>query len=223
MKKILLFAFAAVAALSCSVDSMNDVWNGSDRGGNRPGEAYMRQITEYLLVDNLQELEQAIYLDSLGRASDRHYAKTGASIRTVGSKWVLRDSERSLAGLEISMTADSTWQLKRNDKYRFPDEKSSNYRTDYTITAKQQPDNLGRSRGHCAWRLTVAATRYEDLGYKAEFSTQPDFLYKGGKLGWWTYCKGLMRMDVTRNGTYVDRCTIEYDGRKSGYIYIRGL
>ena len=228
MKKYLLIAFACIAAFSCSKDYINDVWNGSDSKGNRPGEAYIRQITEYLLVDNLKELEQAIYLDSLNQASDKHYAKTGASIRTIGSKWVLKDNDRGLEGLELSMTADSTWQLKRNADYTFKDSRneSFSYPTSYTITARQQHDSLGRSRGHCAWRLSITGTRnegYKGHGYQAAFQTQPDFLYKGGKLGWWAHCKGVLQMDVTKNGNYVDRCTIEYNGGQHDYIYLRGL
>ncbi|MBO4595202.1 MAG: hypothetical protein J5632_01130 [Bacteroidales bacterium] len=223
MKKFLLIALASIAASSCSRDDMNDVWKGSDSKGGEPGEAYMRQISEYLIVDNLLELEQAIYLDSLGQASDNRYAKTGASIRTVGSKWVLRNDQRGLTGMEITMTADSTWQMKRNNRYLFPDDRTASYKTDYTITAKQQHDTLGRSRGHCAWNVTLTATRTEDQSYKAEFNTQPDLLFSGGRQGWWARCKGVLQMDVTKNGNYVDRCTIEYNGGQRDYIYLRGL
>ena len=223
MKKIIYFLIVILAAVSCDKSGMNEVWGGSERMSNRPGEVYMRQIAENLLVDNLKELENAIYLDSIGRASDRIYSKTGASIQTVGSKWILKDDD--LEGLEISMVADSTWQLKRNAKYEFENDRDdeSDFRTDYTITAKQHRDTIGRSRGHCAWRITVNGTRYEDMGYKAQFSTQPDFLFCGGKRGYWTSCRGLLQMEVTKNDKPVDRCTIEYFGRKNDYVYLRGF
>ncbi len=214
-----------LAAVSCSKDGQNDVWSGSEEEGNQDGKAYIRQIAEILIVDNLKELEQAIYRDSLGTASDRRYRKTGASIRTVGSKWILKDDDRDLEGLEISMIADSTWQLKRDAKYEFEGswDSEAEFRTAYTITAKQQHDSLGRSSGHCAWRLSVSGSRYENKGYVADFETVPDFLFSGGKLGSWNRCYGILMMDISKDGNPVDLCRIEYFGPRRSYAYLRGL
>ncbi len=225
MKKILFGALLLAAFISCSRDERNDVWEGSDVRGSQPGEAYIRQISEYLIVDNLKELEQAIYRDSLGTATNRRYIKNGESIRTVGSSWILKDDERDLEGLEISMIADSTWHLRFDDEYEFEGRYDSDaeFRTAYTITAKQQHDSLGRSRGHCAWRISIEGTRYENKGYVADFRTAPDFLFKGGVIGSWTSCTGILLMDVSKKGNSVDLCRIEYFGSRRNYVYMRGL
>ena len=216
MKRALFFIILTAAVLAaCTTES----WSGSGRRDNETGRSYFEAIAEDLLTDNIIELEHALYADSLKTAGNK-YKTNGKRLREAGAKWVL-SSKSEFDGLVFLCEKDSVWTLSREGGYRI--RFGSSFHTEYEINAVQLPDKFGRAKNHYAWEVRFQCTRTEERGYKAEIHTPDSLVFSGGTLGDWEKCNGVLLMEVTKYGTHVDGCRLEYFGSPSDCAYLRGL
>ena len=237
MKKTAILTIAAI--LLCSCDLMDSEWGGTYNYGEYAGYEYMICVADNLIVDNLKQMETALYVNSLSDAGSSRFECSG-DLWNAGSKWTVTKKGGSLEGLHISRAAaDSTWTLSRNGKYAFgysydkysyyndDDDARYEYNTDYEMDVKMLPDTTASARSdHFWWKVTLKkCIRTEEKGYKAELTTKDDapLVYTYGTFCNWNFCDGVLLMKVYKNGDVVDFARLELTGAKSGSQYIHNL
>lgn len=226
MKKISLIVLAVLLLGSCSRDFLgsDNEWSGTYSGSEYAGYEYMMCVADNLIVDNLKQMEIALYVESQGSTSSTRF-KFNGSIWTVGNEWTVAEKNRSLAGLKIKRAAaDSTWTLSRNGKYSF---NGNEFDTDYEMDVRMHPDTSSRaSNDHFWWDVTLKkCNRTEDMGYRSEITTPTGTVleYTYGSMGGWAYCYGVLGMRVFKDEELVDVCRLQLTGNRYNNPYLRNL
>ena len=229
MKKIIIVLLGVLVLASCSKDSD---WSGSHSNGEYAGFEYMLCFADNLIVDNLKQMETALYIDanSTGGTSSR-FERSG-SVWDAGSVWTVTEKGGALKGLHISRAAaDSTWTLSRNGKYsffsysRWNDEDEYAFDTDYSFTVHMLQDTTAHpAADHYWWEVSVnKCERIEDQGYKAVISATSPILYTHGVFCSWEYCFGSLGMQVFKDGEIIDVARLQINGTRNDTSYIRNL
>ena len=236
MKKILFILLGTVAIVSCSL--FDDEWYGSYNYGENAGREYVFCVANDLIVDNLKQIETAVYIDGLGTSSASTRFEHTASLWDAGSVWTVTKKGGNLAGLHITRAAaDSTWILTRKGKYAFgsagysyysDDEDEYSFDTDYEMEVHMLPDTTATpSANHYWWEVNLKkCERVGEMGYKALFNTPAGtpLVYTYGSFGGgWAYCRGVLNMQVYKNGELVDVARLELDGTRNSANYLRNL
>ena len=219
MKKLIFALWAVLCTLSCM--KSEPFW-GSYRSESLV-ERYLADVAKTLPVDHLKAMENALLYDSqkfyLDGSCDALETE-GNSIWTTGETWTLKKDE-VLPGVTVLKTdADSTWTLTWSGDYAlshgtFPTE------TEYTLRMLPSEE---KALFH-DWIITGNATRTENKGYTAKFSTREDglcFEVMGVGNGW-GYCNGVFAMAVLENGEVIDRAFLYFNGGSRDYTFHRGM
>ncbi len=232
MKKMFYILMAAVLMVSCD-KSFYDEWSGTYSYGDMAGYDYMYAVAGSLIVDNIKEMETAIYVEANSPGSRSARFNRVGSIWDAGSRWTVTAKSAVLSGLLIEKAAaDSTWTLTRNGKYPFMagynrDEDGLNYGTSYKMKVKMLKDTSSfASPDHYWWEVSLKeCSRSEDGGYRAEFTT-PDaapLVYSYGSFCSWSRCKGILGMQVFKDEEVIDVARMQFGGGSHDIIYVRGL
>lgn len=230
MKKILFAVLGLlVLATSCKKEmNFYDEWSGTYNRGEYAGFDYMMRIADNLIVDNLKQIETAIYVqnNSTGNTSTR-FERSG-SIWDADCKWVVTRRGGSLTGLEITRAAaDSTWTLKREGKYDLGYGEECDFDTKYEMDVRMMRDTSSRaSADHFWWKVTLKeCTRTEDDGFMAKLVTPAgtplEYLY--GTFCGWSYCYGVLTMQVFKGTEVMDVARLQLNGTRNDSSYIRNL
>lgn len=228
MKKIIFTILAVATLASCQ----RDEWGGSYNHGDLSGRDYMVRIVDQLMVDNLKQLELAIFIDGNSEGTSTRFTIEGP-IWTAGSKWTVNKGENFLYGMVITKTgADSTWTMARSGKYSLgsyyyesdPNYLPRNFETSYEMQARMLADETS-SKDHHNWDLTLKnCVRTEDNGYKAVLYTGGKPLtFSGGSFGGWSACHGILLMEVYKDGKLIDKARLELAGKQDSGSFIRNL
>lgn len=205
MKKITIMVLTALSLLGCSrdYDYINAGLDGNTQYTGAYTRAYLQQIADNLVIQNLQALEAmiALYEDE---------------IWTVGASFVY-ENNLSVRGVTITKdAADSTWTLSRSGTYPI---NGIDFPTDYTINARMAK-GMGTAN-HYDWNLTINGERTEDKGYACTFSCNDPMQYKSSysPYGMWTSIFGKIIMYVTKNGAQIDKAVLEFKGDPNTPFY----
>lgn len=239
MKKTAIMIFAALLLCSCNFDDAE--WGGTYSYGEYAGYEYMISVADNLIVDNLKQMEAALYVNSMTGSTSSRFERSG-ELWSAGAKWTVTKKGGDLEGLHINKAdADSTWTLARNGKYTFGSDydrygyyyddddevEKHSFDTDYEMDVKMLPDTTAYAKSdHFWWKVTLKkCIRTEEKGYRAEFTTKADapLVYTYGTFGNWNSCEGVLLMQVYKYSDVVDVARLELTGAKSGSQYIHNL
>ena len=198
MKKTILsiLAIACLSACSRDYEYIDSGFDGNTIYTGAYTRAYLQQISDNLIIQNLQVLESMIALH-------------GDDIWATGAEFVY-DSGGDISGVTITKAAaDSTWVLSRNGDYPI---NGLGYPTNYIINAKMSV-NKGVVN-HYNWTLTVAGSRSEDKGYACDFSSDGSLEYKSSFSSYstWSSIFGKIVLYVTKDGKLIDKAMLEFTG-----------
>ena len=205
MKKIIILTIAIVGLLSCSRD-YDYIDRGFDGNTSYTGaytRAYIQQISDNLIIQNLQVLEKVIALNA-------------NNIWTPGNQYTY-DNELDIRGVLIKKTdADSTWTLTRSGDYPINGIK---YPTEYAITAKMAPGKVASN--HYNWILTMEGTRTEDKGFGCSFSSDGAIKYNSSYYSYdkWNSIYGTILLFVTKDGKQIDKAMLDFRGDPTNPFY----
>ena len=224
MKKTCLFILiVAVLAAACS---KGDSYDGSLSGGHAssptaysPARAYMLRIADDLVTENLDMLENALYLNRLGTTSGSTGFKTGgADLETPGTSWEVT-REGNLKGLTLTHAAAAdTWILQQKGDYTLG---GDTYATSYTLSAVRKEAFEG-AESHFSWVVTLEGSRTEQQGYSCTFVTYGAISYQAATTSQWR-TSGVLGMTVYKKGTAIDRATLTIKGNNYEAEFRNGL
>lgn len=237
MKKTFCIALAALSLCACTKEYYSsDEWSGSYNYGEYAGRDYMFCIADNLIVDNLKQMETAIFIDAISSETSSRFDTGGRSIWSDGAEWTVTNEDSGvLKGLKLKKAAaDSTWILSRNDKYPFgyynstmsDDQLPNYYVTDYEMEVRMICDAEGKGmEDHYWWAVTLKkCERTEDKGYKSKtYSTGAPIEYLEGSFCSWNLCYGTLMMEVYRDAVLIDKARLQLIGSHSNSSYIRNL
>lgn len=226
MKKIAIILLGILLITSCKKDFFStDEWGGTYDYAEMAGCDYMLCVADNLIVDNLKQMETALFIESQGSTSSTRFVFNG-SIWTVGNEWKVSDKSSLLPGMSIKrVAADSTWTLSRKGKYSFS---GYDFDTDYEMDIRMHPDTSGRATGdHFWWDVTLKkCNRTEDKGYRSEITTPAGSVleYSYGTMGRWAYCYGVLGMKVYKDDELIDVARLQINGgRYNDLSYLHNL
>ena len=205
MKKLFLITLALIGIMSCSRD-YDYIDRGFDGNTSYTGaytRAYIQQISDNLIIQNLQVLEKVIALNA-------------NNIWATGNEYTYYN-ELDIRGVVIRKTdADSTWTLTRSGDYPI---NGVQFPTDYAITAKMSVGYGGSN--HYDWTLTLEGKRTEDNGFACSFSTDGPIKYGSSFSSYnkWNSIRGIILMFVTKNGEQVDKAILDFRGDPNNPFY----
>lgn len=226
MKKIAFIILGVLLLASCKKEFLSsDEWSGTYDYAEMAGCEYMLCVADNLIVDNLKQMETALFIEGQGSTSSTRFVFNG-SIWTVGNEWKVSDKSSLLPGMSIKRTAaDSTWTLTRKGKYSFS---GCEYDTDYEMDIRMHPDTSARAAGdHFWWDVTLKkCNRTEDKGYRSEITTPSGSVleYTYGTMGRWAYCYGVLGMRVYKDDELIDVARLQLNGgRYNDASYLHNL
>ena len=200
-----MFAFAA-----CEMDTPEDAF-GSTTTPDNPVQAYMMNIADDLVCDNLRELETALKVSSEAGLGKYFYTTNGKSLSEDGAEWTV-NREGNLTGLTIKKVAGSkAWDLQYKGKYPFS---GNTYEIVINLTAEQDD---ATATGHQNWKVVLEGSRTEEGEYSCTFSSvDAPVKYKtiGEDNNLWN-AFGYLLMTVFKGETQVDKVVMELAGGKS--------
>ena len=209
MKKVLTVLAFLCLILSCSkyYDYVEGGFNGSGRSGNGSCRTYMLGIVNDLVVDNLQQIENALFI-SERETNSMSFDMGGKALTEEGAVWILKRENSSLSGLKITCKGKDTWLMERSGDYPIL---SSTYPTEYSMTVVR---SKGEIESHYNWDVTLNGKRNEKEGYACSFSSDGPlkFTYVSGSTSNWSSCTGYLMMSVTKNSTLVDEACLILNG-----------
>ena len=230
MKKIIFFLIAAAALSSCEriFDSHRERgdWSGTYNYGDNAGREYMVGVVNNLMVESLKQMELALVIDADDNGTGTRFSADG-DLWTAGSVWTLSGRETYLGGMKITKTAaDSTWTLAREGKFPL----SGGYYggdffdTSFEMEVRMKTDSLA-TKTHHPWEVLLKkCVRTEDEGYKSSIYTKTDPVkFTGGNLGYWNECRGILYMEVFKDGKLIDKARLELEGSQESGSYFRDL
>lgn len=216
-------------AVSCKKDDLfGDAWSGTYDSSEYAGYEYMLRIADNLIVDNLKQIETAIFVQNTSTGNTSTRFNRSGSIWDSDCKWVVTHRGGSLEGLEITRAAaDSTWTLKRDGKYDLGYGEECDFDTKYEMDVRMLRDTSSRaSSDHFWWKVTLKeCTRTEDEGFVAKISTLPGKTidYQYGSFCNWSYCFGVLTMQVFKGEEVMDVARLQLNGTRNSSDYIRNL
>lgn len=224
MKKIAFVILSILALASCDRDFFADEWSGTRDRSEWAGYDYMMCVANNLIVDNLKQLETALFIESQGSSSSTRFVFDG-SLWTVGNEWEVSKKSSVLSGLKLKrVAADSTWTLYRKGLYSF---NGNEFDTDFEMDVRMHPDTSARATGdHFWWDVTLKkCTRTEDKGYRSEITTPTGTVleYTHGNMGSWSFCYGVLGMRVFKDDELVDVTRLQLSGGRYDNSYLRNL
>jgi len=236
MKKTLFFGLAALALASCTKDYYDAEWSGSYNYGEYAGRDYMMCVADNLIVDNLKQMEAAIFIDSISSETSSRFDTGGKSIWAADAEWTVTNEDSGvLEGLKLKKAAaDSTWILTRNGKYPFgyynstmsDDDLPNYYVTDYEMELRIICAAEGKGvEDHYFWAVTLKrCERTEEKGYTSKiYSTGSPIEYSEGNFCSWDLCYGTLMMEVRKDGRLIDKARLQLNGTRGASTYIRNL
>lgn len=236
MKKTIFCIFAALALVSCTREYDKAEWSGSYNYGEYAGREYMMCVADNLIVDNLKQMEAAIFIDSISSETSSRFDTGRKSIWASDAEWTVTNEDSGvLEGLKLKKAAaDSTWTLSRKGKYPFgyynstmSDESLPNfYDTDYEMDVRMICAAEGKGmEDHYFWAVTLKkCERTEDKGYSSKiYSTGAPIEYTEGGFCAWDLCYGTLMMEVYKGGTLIDKARLQLIGTQGASAYIRNL
>ena len=207
---ILAMLAGIIAFAACEMEVPEDAF-GSTTTPNNPVQAYMMNIADDLVCDNLRELESALKASAESGLGKYFYTTNDRPLDQDGAEWTV-NREGNLTGLTIKKVAGSNaWDLEFNGKYPFSGNK---YEIVINLTAEQDDAS---ATGHQNWKVVFDGTRTEENGYKCTFSSvDAPVKYKtiGEDNNLWN-AFGYLLMTVFKGGTQVDKVVMELAGGKS--------
>ena len=216
-------------AVSCKKDDFfGNEWSGTYDSSEYAGYEYMLRIADNLIVDNLKQIETAIFVQNTSTGNTSTRFNRSGSIWDSDCKWVVTHRGGALEGLEITRAAaDSTWTLKREGKYDLGYGDESNFDTKYEMDVRMMRDTSSRaSTDHFWWLVTLKeCTRTENDDYVAKFATLPgkSLEYVYGSFCSWNYCYGVLTMQVFKGTEVLDVARLQLNGVRDVSGYIRNL
>jgi|GEM_PF-506551 hypothetical protein len=239
MKKTIFLFFALLGLSGCAKYFSDSEWSGTYDYGENAGRSYMLTVANNVIVDNLKQMEIALFIDANSSGTSGRFSSTG-DVWTAGSVWTVIEEDTYLSGLKIVKEAeDSTWTLSRKGKYPFgysyrynyydyySGTRPSNYfDTEYKMEVRMLPDHSDyKPADHYPWRVKLTTfSRTEDKGYSSSLYTGANHLdYKGGTLGGWDQCHGVLFMEVYKDKKIIDKARLQLEGSQGSGSYIRNL
>ena len=213
MKKvsIILATLAGIIAFAaCEMENPEDAF-GSTTTPDNPVQAYMMNIADDLVCDNLRELESALKASAESGLGKYFYTTNNKTLDQDGAEWTV-NREGNLTGLTIKkVTGSNAWDMQFKGKYSF-----SGYNYDIVINMTAEQDDA-TATGHQNWKVVIDGSRTEDGGYSCTFSSvDAPVKYKtiGDDNNLWN-AFGYLLMTVFKNDTQVDKVVMELAGGKS--------
>ena len=199
MKKLLIYILTITCLLSCSrdYDYIDRGFDGTSSYTGAYTRAYLQQICDNLIIQNLQALETVLAL-------------YGDQLWTDGVEQKL-DNELAISGVTVRKTsADSTWTLSRSGDYPI---NGINFPTSYTITAKMAPTNVV-TPNHYNWNISLDGNRVEDEGYSCRFASEGTLDYKNASVSYkkWNSIIGKVLLFVDKDGVQIDKAMLQFKG-----------
>lgn len=220
MKKflyILLAAAAIVPAVSCDREDAVEEYDAL--GGYRHSEnvlkEYMLGLADELVTTSLDELEQALAVDTQTGIARYFYDTDGKELTASGSVWTVLREDRYY-GMTITCLADGTaWRLNYTGPLSL---NGYLYDTEFVLTATVADP---AESGHRGWMVTLDGTRTESEGFSCCFCTDGSMEYRALETMdlWGAY--GYLLMDVKEDGVRIDRIILEIRGGKSSASVLR--
>ena len=216
MKKSAIILTILILAVSCS--KSEDAFHGSGRSSSEIGRIYMLGIINDIVVDNLQQMENALFIserDGTGASFD----KGGKALTDDGAVWTLTREGSALKGLTITRQSEDTWLMERKGDYPILDVV---YPTNYKMTVVK---GESQTASHYNWDVTITGDRTEKEGYSCRFSSDGvlKFSYEKGNTSDWDKCQGYLMMSVKKNNEAVDEACLVLDGGQYDAVFRRVL
>lgn len=215
MKKTVIL-LAILLAASCSKNY--DAFSGSGRSTSETGRMYMIGIVNDVVVDNLQQLESALFISERG-ADALSFNTGGKKLTDEGAVWTLTREGSVFNGLKITRTGENSWEMERSGEYPIL---GVIYPTSYKISVVR---GSSKNASHYDWDVSLNGKRTEKEGYACAFSSDGvlSFTYEKGNTADWNSCKGYLMMSVTKNNKAVDEACLVLDGGESEAAFRRLL
>ena len=220
MKKIIILLSLLAGVVSCQkyYEGIDDSFQGSGRSENNTvGRNYMIGIVNDLIVDNLLQMENALFIND--RGGNTISCNTGGkSLTEEGAEWTMTRSNSSLNGLIIKYKGENSWFLERTGDYPILDVE---YPTNYKMTVTKSD---GPNSDHYNWDVVIVGDRIERNGYSCSFYSDGvmKFTYTKGYY-FWNECKGYLMMSVKKNNEAVDDACLVLDGGENEAVFRRVL
>ena len=231
MKKLIVSILAAaLAVVSCTKGTDPDaagVVGGHTDNYNQLGRAYMMDYVDQLFASMLEELEQALDVNSRELVQSAHFAING-SLTKPSVQWAVKAKDSGLCGMTLRCDeADTRWTLSFEGDYLLGQEFYSNiYPTKITLSATRKTQEQASG-----WLCVLEGERTERKGYKCTFwanaQTQQEGLLflntRGAQASGWDKVYGNLYMNVYKDKEAVDACCLSFEGSPALATFVRGL
>ena len=222
MKRTIILAGAALLLLTACSKADHDYFGGHKHTSDNPVQDYMLTLADDLLTASLEELEEALQVNSQDPVARALYDMQGDDLHLSGSKWTVR-RECPLKGLVLQCEPEegkTAWNLVFDGDLVLADE---SYPTQFSIRLRPEYDEQDQS-AHLNWAVfEFSGSRTERDGYKCTFSlASPTILFRSLLADhlWNPY--GSLQMTVFKNETPVDVAYLTLAGPPSASTFVHG-
>lgn len=241
MKKYIVCFLAAVLAISCVKGMDPDdtgVVGGHSDNYNQKGRTYMMNMVDQLFAPMLEELEQALDVDSRQLGQSAHFDING-SLQTPGSVWKVKAKDSALYGMTLRCQREEYWTLSFEGDYLLGDDiqyydGNNVYPTNITMAVCREYSPQD-DKPVLGWYCELQGERTEREGYSCTFHSTTTPMYsskreglqflntRGADAAGWDKVYGNLYMSVYKNKEQVDVCCLSFEGSPSLATFTRGL
>lgn len=206
MKKYIIIILAAVLCMSCNKQVGESRYDDSI-----PVQQYMMYIADNMVTDVLYQLEDALYINSIGATSSSRFDIHEGPFTQEGVTWTVTAIDCPLKGMTMTHTGPETWEVNFDGQYPFG---NRSYRTNFIMKAKR---GSVICTNHYSWSFTLSGNRTERGGYACTYETLNTVVYNSNSSQtsahtYWNVAVGSMRLVVYKYGDVIDEWRASFNG-----------